>query len=269
MLKSPFAEYVPLPEVGEHTDRITIGQLGLPEGFDESALLLNVRGMERAATVAGLSHVTISGGEGKQDEELFTSIGAHSDGSIAAGGLGMVRRAPLYSPTPSPIANTTPNRYYRPKELRVNTTAINARIQADGDRWKRGPFNPSAQARYINRGLQSAVWRAGIESHRPRMIDTGLVSIGLGGIYVADESFSRVMDLPSSTANTTAFLCVALCTATLHLAERHFDKKESGEELPPRIVYAIPGIAIDRLPLSGIMAYTTRMVRAAKQPAKS
>lgn len=261
MPRSPFAEYVPLPDVGEHSDRITIGQLGLPVGFDESALLLNVKGIERAATVAGLSRIAITGGEGAHDQESFSISGIGSDGSIAAGGLRKVRQAPLYTDTPSPISRNAINRYYRPKELRLNMSGVEAKIQADGRRWQRGLLDPGARAHYMNKGLQDAVWRAGIESHTLLRRDTRSSALSFGGAFGLGELINA--NLPGDVTGLTA---LGFAIALFHAIDKAGDigdQRNASSELPRRIVYAVPSVPIERLPLTAVVAYSTRMIRVA------
>lgn len=47
-------KYVPLPEVSEHTDRIVVGELGLPVGFDLDRLELHVPRVELICQIAGI-----------------------------------------------------------------------------------------------------------------------------------------------------------------------------------------------------------------------
>lgn len=50
---------VPLPDVPEYTDDIIFGNLGLPSGFDQERLLVNIRGMQRVRAAALMGSISI------------------------------------------------------------------------------------------------------------------------------------------------------------------------------------------------------------------
>ncbi|HSX15216.1 MAG TPA: hypothetical protein VLF40_00300 [Candidatus Saccharimonadales bacterium] len=52
--------FVPLPEVPEHTEHISLENLGLPIGFDEERLLVNVGAMERIRRAIGLGDIVVT-----------------------------------------------------------------------------------------------------------------------------------------------------------------------------------------------------------------
>lgn len=259
MLRSRVAEYVPLPDVGEHSDRITIGQLGLPVGFDERQLLLNVPMVERTATMAGLGHISISAGEGAHDELSFTASGIGRDGSITAGGLRRVRKASLHDSPRLSIEDTLPYQRYRPEGLRINMSAVEDSIQADGNRWKRGLLDPGARAHYMNKGLRGALWQASIESHRPRLDDIMAIPT-VGGSYWLNDTIMRMS--PYVNVATTAATLFLIAQGVNKMAEI-LERRHADEDLPPAVGGILPGMAVERIPLTGLMAHVTKLIKAA------
>lgn len=51
---------VPLPEVPEYTEDLVFGHLGLPQGFDESRLLVNIAAFNSVRKAGGLGSISIN-----------------------------------------------------------------------------------------------------------------------------------------------------------------------------------------------------------------
>ncbi len=77
---------IPLPEVGEYTDDVIFGNLGLPVGFDDERLLVNLRGINRIRAIAGLGTVSIVGERGDISTYDYDVTGSN-DGAATLGAV--------------------------------------------------------------------------------------------------------------------------------------------------------------------------------------
>jgi hypothetical protein len=83
---------VPLPDVASVTDTIIIRDLGLPHGFDDERLLINVRALEGFRKAAAIGEITIASSYSNEEYNLNVD-GAHGDGTTTARASGVGRQS--------------------------------------------------------------------------------------------------------------------------------------------------------------------------------
>lgn len=252
---------MPLPEVGEYTDMITVGALGLPVGFDESALVLNVGGMLRLNAMAGLGKVTIVGEQG-EPTKFSADIGSVSGDAIALRGIRVAKKAPLYNQQPSyddpEYGNVGVFAQYSQRSaiLSLNTTANTESIRADGTKkWPRSELEPAAQARYMNQGLKAAIIHEAVESFTSDQIDAGIIGSVLGLIYTAGALTG------GPGFGVYGVFCGTAAYQVLAEVEHRF-RKHHHPDTPPRIRSILPQVHPDRIVATYALARMTRLMKS-------
>lgn len=190
------AQYIPLPEVNDSSDVLHIGRLGLPVGFDQERLLINVGAIEKAIAWGGLSHLVIDANEG---QKRSVSITAHSDagGRLMATGSGSLRKARLQSSTTEqnqlPGYHDSLDKIHYDKtsaHIVINTSEKDQRILDKQKKWPRGPHEVDAQATVLNMTIQEGLKSAITSSHfnRPKAITTTMMCGASGFMRHAEQS---------------------------------------------------------------------------------
>ncbi len=88
---------VPLPEVNQYADELTIGNLGLPVGFDDERLLVNLRAFHRVRAVAGLGDISIVGTSGDVGGYDYQIGSTDESGTASLGAVSKRHNKPLSS----------------------------------------------------------------------------------------------------------------------------------------------------------------------------
>jgi hypothetical protein len=158
--------HIPITEIGEHTDRITVGSLALPEDFDPSRLGLNVRAVEHALQWGGIGPLTynVGLGAGRTVKHEQIAVGAAAPGgTISSVWTDVTQKPPLQrtmlgtvSYDSAPLGESM--HYARPAMVvNVNATERDALIADKPKRWPDGIEDPEAQAKILNKALQSGL----------------------------------------------------------------------------------------------------------------
>ncbi|GEM_PF-7071946 len=97
MTSAKLPKEVPLTEVSDYTDQISFDSLGAPMGFDQSQLLVNLRGFNRIRTASGLGRISITTKDGLIEDTQPVITGIDTQGTATAGLTAFSRRKPLAS----------------------------------------------------------------------------------------------------------------------------------------------------------------------------
>lgn len=101
--------YVPLPSVDVEQHGIEFLSLGLPQGFDEERLEVNVNRVRQIAKIGGLGDVRVIGRTGEKTDDTPSVIGIDDNGTAMAGSRKYHRRQPV---TDGVTLMTNPNTKY-------------------------------------------------------------------------------------------------------------------------------------------------------------
>lgn len=256
MNEEKLPRFVPITEVGEYTDRITINNLGLPVGFDDESLQLNLRGLSRTMRAGGMARVIISAFDGEKTEEVFGISGINGDGAATATKLRVARRANLADSKAESDLFDAPLEYrWTDAQVRLNANEIDSRIVADGDKWKRRQFDPRAQAKYLNQGMRSGLSKAAVESLVPNpKYDLGIMLSGMAFNDLFNTIFGHGTPLYNITWATVGYLPA---NGVLHMMD-----KRRNRELPGRKWSNMYHVPLDRLVAAKALARTTTFIRA-------
>ncbi|HVX23875.1 MAG TPA: hypothetical protein VG992_00835 [Candidatus Saccharimonadales bacterium] len=175
---SKLPRLVSLPEVSEYTDNVVFGNLGLPVGFDDERLQVNLRAFRRVQRVAGLATVSVVSAAGERDQFDFNISGVDADGAATMRGAAKRHKQPLSTGNTQFPADTT--MFDNPDVIiKVNTGEVEARTQTS-EKYKKGLLDPKAQARFLDkavrRGLTEASWHANVDKFK---IGYGLRTYGM------------------------------------------------------------------------------------------
>ena len=234
-------KYVPFPQVEEATNgRIGVGELELPPGFNPMNLELNVRGVSRAATFAGLGNIM-----------------------IASAGV-MPAHAALQTRIDSPEAPRL-NLLYRDATLPIDMEQVNAGIRRDelDTGWKRSSLDPEARAKYMDKELKYALEAAAKESYAittDGALSTTLLSLTFP---TGDLGIHEMVSAIPGYAGGLGFAAVSAAYLHVYARKQYANQKAANPDLPDRIRTVIPGAGAERVALTGIANRMTRMIRAA------
>ena len=252
---------MPTSEVAEHTDRIAVGELGLPVGLDIDMLQLNVAGLERAATWGNIGHVTISGYRGDTTQQGYDVGGVGQDGSATAGRTASIARAKVHDLDPVHGGGMPRGYRWKAVSLRVNNAEIEERIRNDGAKWDRGLYDAQARATYMNaavrRGMMDAA-RASILSDTDAPMFMSTVVLGAFAAEVAKmQGMDSAIVIAPLLAAAVTMNAIEHLLLSVHLSQ--------SVDLPPRQKSVLLGAYFDRLALSLVTTATTRLIRAQPQ----
>jgi hypothetical protein len=153
--------FVPLYEVGEYTDALSVGNLGLPTGFDEDSLELHVSRTVARARLAEVGHLSISGFRGATTKHDFALGGMSHQGVGTATQSMIATKAKLHQGeiNKGELEGPQHGSEYEWLEARtwINNAEIEERIKSDGDRWDKGVYDPLARAKYMDMSLKGGI----------------------------------------------------------------------------------------------------------------
>lgn len=167
---------VPLPEVSSYTEDITFGALGLPQGFDQSSLIVSLRSFDRIRKVAGLDTINIFAASGAT-EPLDAGISSVDAQGTATIGLAAKRKKkPLVSGSVNFGDLELSELFSRPDAaIKVDNTELETRIE-EGGKYQKGVADPKARAIFLNRAVKRGLSEA---SHSASFNPAKLVWSGL------------------------------------------------------------------------------------------
>lgn len=187
---------VPLPEVGKHTDDVVFGNLGLPVGFDDERILVNLRCINRVRAVAGLGSVSVIGEKGDTSSYDY-NVTSMDSGAATFGAVSKQNKTPASSgsvtfPTPSTLfgkADTT---------IAINNSEIEERLRTKHGTI--GLYEPVPRARELNAAVKTGLAHAAIDAN----IDKGKLKMavrlyGIMGAFgiAAGASPGRALLIPA------------------------------------------------------------------------
>lgn len=151
--------FVPLGEVNEYTDVLTVGNLGLPSGFDSDQLELHVERTIARARLAEVGHLSINGYRGDTTKRDFGVGGVSGQGVGTAVRSAIVTRAKIHQSEINQGETDGHGRAYKWLDARawINNAEIEDRIKQDGDRWDKGLWDPAARAKYMDAALKGGI----------------------------------------------------------------------------------------------------------------
>lgn len=168
---------VPLPEIPRHTEEVIFGGLGLPVGFDQERLRVNLRAFERIRLTAGLGTVSIVAVESEAEPTDAGVTSIDKQGAATASFAGKRHRKPLASGLVSEPQNNM-GLLCLPESttVRLDNTEIESRIEESG-RYKKGVFDATARAKYLNRAIKSGLSEASFDASfaKHRLIFSSMV----------------------------------------------------------------------------------------------
>lgn len=184
--------FIPLPELEHHTDIVQVESLGLPVGFDQERLGFNVVAIEHAMKWGGVSKLDVRAREGEQRAVNVDFDGINNDGTSNATGRVSTAKVALQHTTTHQVTDTTEGPFtkmnYDQSEgsVVINSSEKDARILAKSKRWPRGPFDPKAQAHFIDESVHDGLRQAIINQHtEPTKLVASLSLYGLASVLTA------------------------------------------------------------------------------------
>ena len=150
---------VPLPEVPQYTEDVVFGGIGLPVGFDQERLLVNLRALDRFRKVAGLNTISVVASQ-EDGEAVDPGIDAvDSQGTATISWAAKRTKKPLAT---SSVQYSVPNSevYGRPEGVvRINNAELEKRIEAKPQRYPKGVFDAKARGKFLNLALKERAGR--------------------------------------------------------------------------------------------------------------
>lgn len=217
MLTAAIPRKVPLPELGNYTDEVVFGNLGLPVGFDQERLLVNLRVINRVRAAAGLGIIaasTESPGTSPQDMAVLglDGSGAATMGAVSKRQQQRLSRSDLTFPRPS-------SAFGRPDvKIRINKSEIQERIREKNG--VEGEYSPKPVAKYLNaalkQGLESAIVDANFDMHK---LHAAIPAYSATGILIALNSKLTGSDPAELALQTVVATPVLMSGTILFLAE--------------------------------------------------
>ena len=252
-------KYVPLPEVGEHTDQIKIGELGLPVGLDTERLLLNLPRTLLIAKLGDIGHLTIRGFRGEVTEEGFGIGGISGDGTGTATKSITIAKAKA---SQSEVEggdheniSFKDNYLWKDATVKINNAEIEQRIRSDGDKWERGPYDVKARAKYMNDSLRRGLASAALES-----------ILGENPLRTLELSSLKSTFLVSMYSLGLGPEAALLFFISIHSVENCIEqvvmKNKMGRDLPPRQISLFNRRHYDRLVLTSLLNRSSRLIKA-------
>ena len=255
---------VPIAEVGEYTDQITIGELGLPVGFDLDQLQLHVGRTLRMARFGSIGHLGISGFRGEVSEQGY-GIGGISDSGVGtATGAVTISKAELHASEGDFLHEYYhgPGYAWHNVKVKVNNAEIEERIRNDGDKWDRSVFDPFARAKYMNSALKKGMLEAtksNMLGEQPGRTIMSSALLELTGVNI----YMLAGNLRPLSALALRTLVGSVSTVANHgiQSAAHKDNKV-GHPLPPRMFSLARNIYYDRLAMMHAVAPFGKLVTA-------
>lgn len=156
-------KFTPLPKLPEQTDRFEVQSLGLPVGFDQERLGINVDAIHKIMLWSQVAELSIATVDGEKSEPVIVPGNVNRDGSAAASHALTAQRIKLshakIDMPPEDAAMDTFVSPYRTAQAQVVLNGHNKEmlIQQKEQKWPRTSFEPAAQAWAINKGLRQGL----------------------------------------------------------------------------------------------------------------
>ncbi len=256
---------VPLPEVPRYTEEVVFGNLGLPQGFDDERLLVNLRGLQRVQAVAGLGTISIVGTTGESYQTDLNISGWDSQGTAVSSGVAKRQKQPLAHgnlrfPNPQSTLFGLPD-----LTIKVNNSEVDERI-SEGD-FKKGLLDPYARAKYLNGAIKSGL----AEASRDANIDWMKAKLtfryyGLfgGGITLLGGSPDRVFTAAAVFGPVIVNVAILREVTFRNIGQKAEDKDiKSDFSIWKQFRQSLAvGLAIDRWVAGAGLAKATKVIRA-------
>lgn len=197
---------VPLPEVEDYTDRIEFRNLGLPLGFDDEKMLVNLRAFQLVQIFSGLGSISIDGSTNNIESEAPEVASISSDGTAsAAARVGLSYKALGRGTIQFPSGNS----YIGDADATVtlDTQEIDRRLSSI----KNGAYllSPKKRAKYFNSGVSSGLTDVNFHANIDRQKSmTSILSNGVAipsALMAEDISLYFFMTMFNSAAQMAAF----------------------------------------------------------------
>jgi hypothetical protein len=155
---------VPLPEISQHTENIVFGGLGLPVGFDQERVTVNLRKLDYFRQAAGLNAISIVSTAGETEPTDATITSVNEQGAATVGLLGKRVKTPLSSTTLRyPVDNDI--MFNRPNAVvKINNTELETRLEEKPEKYEKGAFDIKGRASFLNRAVKRGLAEANFDS---------------------------------------------------------------------------------------------------------
>ncbi len=263
--------FVPLPEVGEYTDDIIVGHLGLPVGVDPDTLELHVGRTLRRASLADLGELTLSGFQGERSEYGY-GVGSVSGGTASAVGARAISKAAIRDTSSDLLDVYTHGASYDRYRgaVRFNNAEIAQRIKNDGDKWAKGEYDSAARAHYMDRALKQGI----MELSRHNILGDKPASTVFNSLL--DQhlwTMGTVLLAGAPSYTSAAFIYATQIVPTFKILDEVFYRwlhagNKRGHPLPPMILSAFRRKHYDRMALTHALTPMGRLIRSV-DPAKA
>lgn len=259
MSKARLPKSVALPEIGEHTDEVVFGNLGLPTGLDEDRVLVNLRGIDRIRTFAGLGDMSIVGYQGDTTTYEYEATGLSNDGTAVQGAKAKKRPADLSEvDIQFPF---TDSQYGRPGVgLRLNSAEIKARIRENHG--IPGVYDGSIYVRGLDRSLREALITASIKAN----LDMNKAEMALR-YYGFTTIIGTLANANPVQGIINGFIFAPFMMNGLQISRdlQRVAFDEAGDDLKHWKLFRqsiFAGLSIDRVALSGIAIQSRKLIKA-------
>ncbi len=243
-----------MPEVSNYTDAVSIGDLGLPVGFELDRVELNVAALVRTARWGNIGHIIIAGFRGETSAISSGMSSVNGGGSAVASPSISISKASLHDSSVDTDHTSTPGYRWKRAGLQINNAEIEERIKQDGDKWDKGVFDPAARAHYMNKALRRSLWDASKNSVHSDS-DLGWATT----CYTVWSAFDVAWGDPLPIIVVKNLIVGSILNGIKHGA--HVCRDDDERNLP-RQWSALQGVYYDRLAVAGVQTAATRFVRA-------
>jgi hypothetical protein len=189
MSRADIPALVPLPDISTYSDMVTFGNLGLPVGFDDERVLVNLRAINRVRSIAGLGGVSIIGERGDTSTYDYNVTSMDTSGSATFGAVSKQNKTPLAQGNLT--FDSGSSSFGKPEvNIALNTSEAEERIKTQHG--LSGLYEAKPRAKYLNsavkQGLADAVVDANIDKEKFKITAraygffAGLGLIGGGGV---------------------------------------------------------------------------------------
>lgn len=263
MTASEIPHFVPLPDVPAYTDEVEFGALGLPIGFDDERLLINLPAINRVRTIAALGGVSVYKVNG-DSETLDFSIGSiNGDGTATMTGVRKTSHQPLSRGRLALPRDPSCAVVWNP-DVHVHINSAEADAKIIDSKSPRGALDPKLQAQVLNdaikKGLNQANHQVNMSSRSWRF---GYTVYALPNAMLDILGFNPEVTLPATIVAAHAIRLFGLKKIVeMHNRSEGHDQLDVLDQFKKSRHSLIPGVPIERYVGAAAVLKTHKLVKA-------
>jgi hypothetical protein len=239
---------------------MTLFSVALPSGFDSERLLVNLRGIDRIRSIAGLGNVSVTSTRGDTSTYGTEITGVDSSGTATYGRKMLTHQTPLASGSVSFPSNFS---MVGKADAAIVINSSEAEERAQRKNGPEGLFNPSIRANLLNNALKEGLGQASIDANDDlvkRALSLGyyswtsILALAMG---VEPTIYAAVYGSIAPIANASIVWGIVKGWNKFGVSEA--DPKETAKHT--RFSFTA-GVSLDRALISKSMIHTTRLIKS-------